>query len=199
MNVIQKPLRDFNKKVSIMSPADVNKLEEVNTIRSAIQEHLLFIGLDRVNNIRTINVLGIGNSSSITFNAKEILRTALLTASDNVILVHNHPSNRLKASYKDILTTNKLSKYLSLFKINLLDHVIVTENEYESIMSEMKMDNKYQDEDIELVSNVILTEENERLKVQINRLTEELESYKGLLNEENSSIENNFQDDEEII
>lgn len=197
MNIIQKPLKDYNKKVSIMSPADVNKLEEVNTIRSAIQEHLLFIGLDRVNNIRTINILGIGNSSSITFNAKEILRTALLTASDNVILVHNHPSNSLKASYKDILTTNKLSKYLSFFEINLLDHVIVTENEYVSIMSEM--DNKYQDEDIELVSNVILIEENEKLKVQINRLTEELESYKGLLNEENSSIESNFQDDEEII
>lgn len=96
-------------------------------IKGAIQEHLLFLGLDRANNIRNISLLGIGTSSHIEIDTKYIVRTALVTESDKVILVHNHPSNSLKPSLQDKEISNITNQLLRAFNIQFLDHIIVTE------------------------------------------------------------------------
>ena len=46
-------------------PEDIYNLEEVQEIKDAIQEHFLFIGLDRGNHIRKISLIGIGTSAGI--------------------------------------------------------------------------------------------------------------------------------------
>ena len=55
---IQKKLpveeRDITK---VASPNDVYNLKEVQEIKDAVQEHLLFIGLDSKNNIRNVSLL----------------------------------------------------------------------------------------------------------------------------------------------
>ena len=101
IEIQKKPQTDYLKNTKIVETEDVIKLSEVQEIKDAVQEHLLFIGLDRGNNIRTISLIGIGTTSGISINRKDVLRTALLTASDRVILVHNHTSNTLKASHED--------------------------------------------------------------------------------------------------
>ena len=115
-------------EIKVSSAKEVFKLKEVQEIKDAIQEHLLFIGLDKRNNIRNISLLGIGTSSEIIIDSKYIIRTALVTASDKVILVHNHPSNGLTASDKDIYLTNITAKLLETYNIQFLDHIIVAEN-----------------------------------------------------------------------
>lgn len=70
-------------------------LKEVQAIKSAIQERILFIGMDRGNNIKTIRLIGVGNSNEIYIDSKEIVRMTLLTVSERVVLVHNHPSNKI--------------------------------------------------------------------------------------------------------
>lgn len=42
----------LDKKITVSSSKDVFDLKEVQMIKNAIQEHLLFLGLDRGNNIR---------------------------------------------------------------------------------------------------------------------------------------------------
>ena len=88
------------EEIKLEKSSEVFALEEVQEIKDAVQEHLLFIGLDRGNNIRNISLLGIGTSNEISIDSKYIVRTALITASDKVILVHNHPSNKLEPSNK---------------------------------------------------------------------------------------------------
>ncbi|MCI8654605.1 MAG: JAB domain-containing protein [Clostridia bacterium] len=80
------------------------------------------------NNIRNISLLGIGTSNEIIIDSKYIVRTALVTASDKVILVHNHPSNGLTPSNKDIYLTNITNRLLDAYNIQFLDHIIVAEN-----------------------------------------------------------------------
>ena len=128
IEVQKKQLGTENRKVS--KPSEVFELEEVKEIKDAIQEHLLFIGLDRRNNVRGISLLGIGSSTEIDIDCKYVLRTALITASDKVILVHNHPSNEIEPSNEDKKFTNTISKLLKAFDIELVDHVIVSENQY---------------------------------------------------------------------
>ena len=100
-----KPERDALGRKGDSSEA-IFDLKEVQAIKYAIQEHFLFIGLDRNNNITNIRLIGVGNSSGINIDSKDIVRTALLTASEKVVLVHNHPSNKSTPSDEDIYLTN---------------------------------------------------------------------------------------------
>jgi len=65
-----------------------------------------------------------------------IFKTALEHSATGVILVHNHPSGSLKASETDISVTYKLKEAGDYLDIKVLDHVIVTENEYFSFRDE---------------------------------------------------------------
>ena len=122
--------------IKVTGTKDVLKLQEVQAIKDALQEHLLFIGLDRGNNIRSINLLGIGTSSDIYINSKDILRTALLTASEKVILVHNHPTGVLHPSKPDEELTKKIVGAGKILDIRLLDHLIISEDTYFSFADE---------------------------------------------------------------
>lgn len=172
IEIEKKPPKDFEKNIKIQGSDDVIKIDEVNEIRNATQEHVLFLGLDRAFNLRTIKLIGIGTSSGTYINAKDVLRTALLTASDNVVLVHNHPSNSLKASKEDKNITNRLCKFLNVFNINLADHIIVTEESHLSMLREKQIDKNYSNDDIEFVENELLLEENIRLKNELKNMEE---------------------------
>ena len=94
-----------------------------------------------------------------------------MSANDKVILVHNHPSNTLRASNTDIDFTNKINKFLGIFNIQLLDHIIVTEQGYVSMMQEKQINKDYTNNDIKFIEKTILIEENNRLKQELNNMT----------------------------
>lgn len=171
VDIIEKPKKNISEDIKVGSSTDIVNLKDVQEIRNAIREHLLFIGLDNRNNIRNITLLGIGTSCNVVIDSKEIIRTALYSASNKVILVHNHPSNTLKASNTDIDFTNKINKFLGIFNIQLLDHIIVTEQGYVSMMQEKQINKDYTNNDIKFVEKTILIEENNRLKQELNNMT----------------------------
>lgn len=174
---IQKKECGINER-KVNKPEDVFNLEEVQEIKDAIQEHFLFLGLDRVNNIRNISLLGIGTSSHIEIDVKYIVRTALVTASDRVILVHNHPSNSLEPSLQDKEISNISNQLLKAFNIRLLDHIIVSENSYVSMESLKIINDKYESERTKLLDKITVIEENIKLKDEIVRLNKELKKYR---------------------
>ncbi len=139
----KKPkLIDEQNMRKITCPENVYKLDEVQEIKDAIQEHLMYIGLDNGNNVRDIDILGIGNSNRVDIDFKYIVRKALINANDKVILVHNHPSNSLEPSTQDKDFTRKAEKALNMFNIKLADHIIVTENLYASMKGLEKLNSK---------------------------------------------------------
>lgn len=177
IEIQKKPPKDYKKDIQIMSTNDVVQLEEVQEIRNAMQENMILIGLDRGNNIRTLILLGIGTNKNIEINSKDILRTALMSGSDRIILVHNHPLNSLKASPEDIHFTNITSKFLNVFNIQLLDHIIVTENEHLSMMKEQLVNKEYRDGSIDIIDKTLIIEENTRLKNENEKLKNMKEQY----------------------
>ena len=167
-----------NRKIS--RPEEVFNLKEVQEIKDAIQEHFLFLGLDRANNIRNISLLGIGTSSHIEIDIKYIVRTALVTGSDKVILGHNHPSNSLEPSFQDKEISNITNQLLRAFNIQFLDHIIVGENSYNSMGALELIDENYESERTKLINKIILMEENEKLKDEVIKLKKELKKYKNM-------------------
>ena len=184
IGVQQKPPKMDRKDRQILSTTDVFNLEEVQEIKNAIQEHLIYIGLDNKNNLRNINLIGIGTSSQINVDLKEIIRLALLNVNDNVILVHNHPSNVLKPSPADIEMTNIVGVFLKTFNIRLMDHVIVGNDNYLSMMKEKYINLEYENQRIYAMQNSLLKNENETLKKEIENITTR-----------NNEIENEYEEE----
>ena len=172
IEIQKKPPKDYKKDIQVKSTTDVVRLEEVKEIRNAMQENMILIGLDRGNNIRTLNLMGIGTNKNIMVDSKDILRTALMSGSDRIILVHNHPSNTLKASPEDLHFTNITNKFLGVFNIQLLDHIIVTENEHLSMVNESLVNKEYKDNDMDIIDKTLIIEENIRLKNEIKNMEE---------------------------
>lgn len=179
----------YSKKIQLRTPSEVFDLEEVKEIRDAIQENLFLIGLDRRNNIRNIRLIGIGTSGEINIDYKDIVRTALMNTCDKVILVHNHPSNDLNPSNHDITMTNTIKKLLHVFNIKLIDHVIVTENDYVSMLELNAIDEDYENDKTKLLDNALLIKENNSLKRQITNLNKKLEKYIKLEQENEEEFE----------
>ena len=156
---------------TLKKPSDVNDLQEINEIRNKVQEVFLMIGLDRGNHIRKICVKGIGTSTGVYLDSKELVKTALINSFEKVIFVHNHPSNNLKPSEKDIHITNITGKLMEVFGIDFVDHIIVAENGYVSMLSKKSIDKDYTNDDLKFMNNAFLLEENNNLK-------QELETFK---------------------
>lgn len=185
VDIIDKPRKNINKDIKVKSSNDIANLKEVQEIRKAIREHILFIGLDNANNIRNISLLSIGTSNEITIDTKEIIRLALYSASNKVILVHNHPSNSLEPSLTDVYLTNITNQILKVFNLILLDHIIVTEKDYISMEKIQKINRTYENQDISNMSKGLLIEENQRLKQQLCELQQKTQHSDNDITKEN--------------
>ena len=190
INIQKKPKKTDGRKIT--TTEDVYNLEEIQAIKDSIQEHFIFIGLDRGNHIRNFTLLGIGTSYSVLVDSKQVVRTALLSASDRVVLVHNHPSNQLKASREDIRVSNTTSKLLEAFNIELLDHIIVTEDGFLSMEKTKSFDRSYTDDSLRILDKAFLMEENMRLKQDLEQLKEQFYNKEVMLEEDDE------EEDEEI-
>lgn len=177
IEILEKPKTNLKNEIKVKSNSDIVKLKEVQEIRNAFREHLLFVGLDNKNNIRNISVLAIGSTCNAIIDTKEIIRLALLSVSDRVVLVHNHPSKSLKPSESDIHITNITNQILKVFDIELLDHIIVTENDFISMQSIEKIDRNYENEELYSMSKGLLLEENAKLKQQIEELQQKRKAF----------------------
>ena len=167
VNIIEKPKKNINEDIKITCSSDIVDLKDVQAIRNAIREHLLFIGLDNGNNVRNITLLGIGSACDVIIDTKEIIRTALYSASNKIVLVHNHPSNNLKPSKEDFHLTSVTNEMLKVFNIKLLDHIIVTEKDFMSMNKIQKISQENEIQDISNLSKGLLLEENQRLKQEL--------------------------------
>lgn len=180
VDIIEKPKKNINEAIKVESSRDVVNLKDVQEIRNAIREHLLFIGLDNMNNIRNITLLGIGTACDVVIDTKEIIRMALYSASNKVILVHNHPSNNLVPSKEDLHITEVTKEMLKVFNIKLLDHIIVTEKEFISMNKIQEIGKERKIKSIDILQKGLLIEENERLKHQIDEFQKEKGKYNSL-------------------
>ena len=98
------------------------------------QEQLMVAFLDNNKRIISYKKLYIGTINIININQKDIFKEAFLHSSSNIILIHNHPNNCIYPSKEDLNTTRKIKELGHLLDINLIDHIIITNNNYYSFL-----------------------------------------------------------------
>lgn len=78
-----------------------------------------------------------GNDFSTELDAAEVARKAVAAKARRMILVHNHPSGDPTPSPQDIRLTGEIQRALRLFRIDLVDHIILSDGAFYSFSREV--------------------------------------------------------------
>ena len=95
------------------------------------QEHFYVVFLDVRNKVIGDKLISVGTLNSAVIHPREVFKEAIKRSAHAVILVHNHP-NELKCvvSEEDKLATNRIKESARIIGIKLLDHIIVSGNDF---------------------------------------------------------------------
>ena len=93
-------------------------------------EEFKILLLDRNNQCMGIVPIAKGGVSGVVVDPKLIFASAIKARACGIILGHNHPSGGLKASSADKAITRKIVQGAYHLDISILDHIIVTDDEY---------------------------------------------------------------------
>lgn len=72
-----------------------------------------------------MNIVSAGALDQAVAHPREILKTAILSNANSMLLIHNHPSGSLAPSDIDIQTTIRLQEVGALMGIPVVDHIII--------------------------------------------------------------------------
>lgn len=108
--------------------------EYTKGMRDLPKEHLRGIYLNSHYKVIHDETISIGTIDANIIHPREVFRPALEYAAAAVILVHNHPSGNLEPSNDDVTITHQLVQASKLLGIDLIDHVIVSEQGFKSII-----------------------------------------------------------------
>jgi hypothetical protein len=137
LGIYYQPSEFSKRKIKIEDGQDVYEfLKEVwdpNTL--SLQEQFCVVLLNRNNVIISYEFLFKGGVSSTIVDAKIVASLALKTLATGVILAHNHPSGQIRPSDADNALTRIIGQGLRILDIQLLDHVIITQDGYYSYAS----------------------------------------------------------------
>ena len=93
-------------------------------------EEFWVLYLNNANKIIHKAQLSKGGITGTVVDIRLVLKMALEYNALSIVLSHNHPSGKLIASDSDIELTQKIKIAVKQLDMNLIDHVIITENGY---------------------------------------------------------------------
>ncbi|MEX1052593.1 MAG: DNA repair protein RadC, partial [Patescibacteria group bacterium] len=118
-----------DKSINIIySPKDV--WVELKNIRYKQKEHFILFCLDSRNRIIKKELISIGTLNSSLVHPREVFEPAIRNLSAQIVISHNHPSGEVQPSDEDIEITKKLIKAGEILGIEIIDHVIVSQEKY---------------------------------------------------------------------
>ena len=98
------------------------------------KEKFLCTLLDTKNRVFKETTVSEGTLTSSPVHPREVFRYAIKEAAASVLFVHNHPSGDPSPSRDDIDITKRLIETGKIIGINVLDHIIIGDGRYLSLM-----------------------------------------------------------------
>ena len=95
-----------------------------------MQEHFICISLNGAHEVLKLRVVAVGTLNKTLVHPREVFCGPLQDRCAAVVLCHNHPSGNHEPSDEDIRITKRLKEAADILGILLLDHIIITKNDY---------------------------------------------------------------------
>ena len=135
---IKVQLKD-NVKVSELYKIESSK-DAANVFRQIFnadtilwQEEFVMLCLNRSNAVTGFYKVSSGGMHGTVVDPKIVYTVALKSCATSLIVAHNHPSGNLKISEADRKITQKLRDSGKILEIQLLDHLVITQESYLSM------------------------------------------------------------------
>jgi len=119
--------------IKINNESDAYELVKDELINSD-REILLSVMLTVKNDLIGVETVSIGSVTASTTTPRDIFKSAILANAVAIIVCHNHPSGELVPSKNDIEITKQLIAAGELLGIKVLDHLIVSNKGYKSLI-----------------------------------------------------------------
>lgn len=129
---INRPIDEI--KIQIKSPKDIVKFlyDEYRFEKKEIVKVIILNSKSIV--LKTVDIC-LGNDNSAILKPRDVFIEAIKMSAPRVIVVHNHPSGDPSPSKSDLNFTNEIIKASKILGIELLDHIIIGDNRFESIFT----------------------------------------------------------------
>lgn len=133
-----------DQKIKVLNSADIYAIMQQVLLREnkirRNQEHFWVVGLNHNNKILFVELIGLGASNRVNADPPDVFRMAIYKLASKLILVHNHPSGSHEVTDADITFTDHMLKVGKLIKVEVLDHLVITETNYTSFADQGVMD-----------------------------------------------------------
>lgn len=123
-----------------LNPASINGQKIINSqavyqylkrkYGPAKKEYCLLMTINTRQCLINLHTISIGTLNASLVHPREVFKPAIKDSAAGIILVHNHPSGDLKPSANDDQITEKIKHAAELIKIDLIDHLIITDSNY---------------------------------------------------------------------
>ena len=105
-------------------------------LKGLSHEECWMLFLNNSNYLLSMERLSSGGLDSTVMDVRAVVKTALECNATGVILVHNHPTGNPHPGKADLRQTESLHTALQAFSIDLVDHVIVSDDCFYSMSDE---------------------------------------------------------------
>ena len=118
-----------NKKETILSTLDaVNFMKTI--LAGKTVEEFYVVCIDSVNKVKLCELINVGVSNKTNVDVRQVMEVVFKSKTTNVIVCHNHPTGNSRPSAADDKLTKALLTTLTLNGIALLDHIILSSEDY---------------------------------------------------------------------
>lgn len=131
--------QEFKYNQKICSTSDlVDFIMNVLNINNEAQEVVYLLSLNSKNQLVSFTEIARSGLNMCNVSQNEIFKNVLLSNCNKFILVHNHSTGDPTPSKNDIEITKKILNSSKILNIEFLDHIVIGDSEYQSIMQDLK-------------------------------------------------------------
>jgi len=107
-------------------------VEHLSDLKGKKKEHFVALYLNARKQLVHKEIVSIGTLIETVAHPREVFEPAIRYFAASVILAHNHPSKNMEVSDADIKLTEKLIQSGAILDIEVIDHVIISDDGYTS-------------------------------------------------------------------
>ena len=125
----RRAVGSFNDSLPILNSVK-ETVAQLADLRGKQKEYFVVLYLNARKQLIHKEIVSIGALTEALAHPREVFEPAIRFFASSVILAHNHPSKNMEVSDADIKLTEKLIQSGTILDIEVLDHIIVTDDGY---------------------------------------------------------------------
>jgi len=114
----------YYSQTPLQNPADAAMVMR-DVLKELDREWVCVVNMDNHLKPVNFNVVSIGSINASLAPIQNILKSAMLSNCNNMMLLHNHPSGETEPSREDMQLTKRVSEAAKLMDMSVIDHLIV--------------------------------------------------------------------------